>query len=90
MVPGGFVESCKRYNKQNSTKPQDSKPWGFCFNKEQMTTDQEIVSFEQELEKRNFVFTNRLLEQLLNSKMNRLREQYEHNKELHRLTQRHS
>ena len=88
MVPGGFVESCKRYNKQNSTKPQDSKPWGFYFIKEEMTNEQEIVSFQKKLEERNFVFNDRLLEQLFKGKIERLRWQSEQMEELRRLTKR--
>ncbi len=54
-----------------------------------MTTEQEIVSFEKKLEDRNFILDDKLLEQLLNGKMQRLQQQFEHNKELRRLTRRH-
>lgn len=54
-----------------------------------MTTEQEILSFETKLEQRNFIFDDKLLEQLLKSKMDRLRKQYEHDQELRRLTKRH-
>ena len=53
-----------------------------------MTTEQEIVSFQKKLEERNFVFNDRLLEQLFKAKMERLRMQTEHNLELRRLTKR--
>lgn len=53
-----------------------------------MTTEQEILSFEKKLERRNFILDDKLLEQLLIGKMQRMREQYEHNKELRRLTKR--
>ena len=53
-----------------------------------MTTEQEIVSFQKKLEERNFVFNDRLLAQLFNAKMERLRRQAEHNRELRRLTKR--
>ena len=53
-----------------------------------MTTEQEILSFEKKLEQRNFILDDKLLEQLLAGKMQRLREQFEHNKELRRLTKR--
>jgi hypothetical protein len=66
----------------NSIKPQDSKPWGFCFIKVEMTNEQDIVSFQKKLEERNFIFSDGLLEQLLKGKMERLREQ---SKELEKL-----
>ena len=72
----------------NSIKPQDSKPWGFCFIKEEMTNEQEILSFQKKLEERNFVFSDRLLEQLLKDKMERLRQQNEDTERMHRLTKR--
>ena len=53
-----------------------------------MTTEQEILSFQRKLEERNFVFDDRLLEQLFKAKMERLRRQAEHNLELRRLTKR--
>lgn len=54
-----------------------------------MTTEQEIMSFEKKLEQRNFILDDKLLEQLLHRKMQRLHEQFEHGKELRRLTKRH-
>lgn len=53
-----------------------------------MTNEQEILSFHKKLEERNFVFDDRLLEQLVRGKMERLRKQSEQLKELHRLTKR--
>ncbi len=53
-----------------------------------MTNEQEILSFQKKLEERNFVFNDRLLEQLVKGKMERLREQSEMYKELQRLTKR--
>ena len=53
-----------------------------------MTTEQEILSFQKKLEERNFVFNDRLLEQLFKEKMERLRRQTELNQELRRLTKR--
>jgi hypothetical protein len=53
-----------------------------------MTNEQEILSFQKKLEERNFVFNDRLLEQLVKGKMKRLREQSEIYKELQRLTKR--
>lgn len=53
-----------------------------------MTNEQEILSFQKKLEERNFVFNDRLLEQLVKGKMERLREQSEMHKELQRLTKR--
>ncbi len=64
------------------------KPWGFCFIKEQMTTEREILSFEKKLEERNFILDDRLLDQLIKAKMERLRQQTERNFELRRLTKR--
>ena len=54
-----------------------------------MTNEQEILSFEKKLEERNFVFNDKLLEQLVKGKLERLQQQFEHNKELRRLTKRH-
>ena len=70
----------------NSIKPQDSKPWGFCFIKEEMTNEQEILSFQKKLEERNFVFSDRLLEQLVKDKMERLRQQIEDTERIRSLT----
>jgi len=53
-----------------------------------MTNEQDILSFQRKLEERNFVFDDRLLEQLVKGKMERLREQYEENKELRRIIKR--
>jgi hypothetical protein len=86
IVPGGIIESNETH--LNSIKPQDSKPWGFCFIKEAMTKEQDILSFQKKLEERNFVFSDRLLEQLVKSKMERLRQQIEDAEQMHRLTQR--
>ena len=58
------------------------------FLKEEMTTEQEILSFQKKLEERNFVFNDRLLEQLFKEKMERLRRQAELNQELRRLAKR--
>jgi hypothetical protein len=54
-----------------------------------MTNEQEIVSFQKKLEERNFVFNDRLLEQLLKGKIERLQRQSENEQELRRLTKRH-
>jgi hypothetical protein len=53
-----------------------------------MTNEQEIVSFQKKLEERNFVFNDRLLEQLFKGKIERLRWQSEQMEELRRLTKR--
>ena len=53
-----------------------------------MTNEQEILSFQKKLEERNFVFSDRLLEQLLKDKMERLRRQNEDAERMHRLTKR--
>ena len=53
-----------------------------------MTNEQEIVSFHKKLEERNFVFDDRLLEQLINGKIQRLQKQSEFEQELRRLTKR--
>ena len=53
-----------------------------------MTTEQEILSFEKKVEERNFILDDKLLEQLLEGKLIRLREQFEHNKKLRLLTKR--
>ena len=54
-----------------------------------MTNEQEILSFQKKLEERNFVFNDRLLEQLLKGKIERLQRQSENEQELRRLTRRH-
>lgn len=54
-----------------------------------MTNEQDILSFQKKLEERNFVLDDRLLEQLVKGKMQRLREQLEMNTELRRLSKRH-
>jgi len=54
-----------------------------------MTNEQEILSFQKKLEERNFVFNDKLLEQLVKDKMERLRQQSKTNEELRRLTKRH-
>ena len=53
-----------------------------------MTNEQEILSFQKKLEERNFVFKDKLLEQLVKGKMERLHEQSRTNEELRRLTKR--
>jgi hypothetical protein len=53
-----------------------------------MTNEQEIVSFQKKLEERNFVFDDRLLEQLVESKLAKLHKQFEDNKELRRIIKR--
>jgi len=42
-----------------------------------MTSEQDILSFQKKLEERNFVFSDRLLEQLVKGKIERLRQQIE-------------
>ncbi len=54
-----------------------------------MTNEQEILSFQKKLEERNFVFNDRLLEQLVKGKIERLKLQSQYEKELRRLTKRH-
>ena len=75
MVPGELIES--NTTDITSIKPQDSKPWGFCFIKVEMTKEQDVLSFQKKLEERDFVFNDRLLEQLVKGKMERLRQQIE-------------
>ena len=53
-----------------------------------MTTEKEILSFQKKLEERNFVFNDRLLEQLVKGKLERLRKQSEDAEKLRRLTKR--
>lgn len=53
-----------------------------------MTTEQDILSFEKKVEQRNFILDDKLLAQLLDGKLARLRQQFENNKELRRLTKR--
>lgn len=53
-----------------------------------MTNEQEIVSFEKKLEERNFIFNDKLLEQLVKGKLERLQQQSEQNEKLRRLTKR--
>ena len=53
-----------------------------------MTNEQEILSFQKKLEERNFVFNDKLLEQLVKGKMERLRQQSLTNEELRRITKR--
>jgi hypothetical protein len=53
-----------------------------------MTNEQDIVSFQKKLEESGFVFSDRLLEELLKGKMQRLREQSEQLEKL-RSTRRH-
>lgn len=84
IVLGGIIESNATYS--NSIKPQDSKPWGFCFIKAEMTKEQDVVSFQKKLEERDFVFNDRLLEQLVKGKMERLRQQIEDTERIRSLT----
>jgi len=53
-----------------------------------MTKEQDIVSFQKKLEERNFVFNDRLLEQLVKGKIERLRKQNEDAEQIRRLTRR--
>ena len=53
-----------------------------------MTNEQEVLSFQKKLEERNFVFNDKLLEQLVKGKLERLREQSDMYKELRRLIKR--
>ena len=42
-----------------------------------MAKEQDVLSFQKKLEERNFVFSDRLLEQLVKGKIERLRQQIE-------------
>ena len=84
IVSGGIIGSNETH--LNSIKPQDSKPWGFCFIKEAMAKEQDVLSFQKKLEERNFVFSDRLLEQLVKDKMARLRQQIEDTERIRSLT----
>jgi hypothetical protein len=53
-----------------------------------MTKEQDILSFQKKLEERNFVFSDRLFEQLVKGKMERLRQQNEDAERMRRLTKR--
>jgi hypothetical protein len=53
-----------------------------------MTNEQDILSFQKKLEERNFVFNDRLLEQLVRDKMERLRQQNEDTERIRRLIKR--
>ena len=53
-----------------------------------MTNEQDILSFQKKLEERNFVFNDRLLEELVKSKLERLKKQSEEAEKLGRLTKR--
>lgn len=53
-----------------------------------MTNEQDILSFQKKLEERNFVFSDRLLEQLVRDKMERLRQQNEDTEQIRRLIKR--
>jgi hypothetical protein len=53
-----------------------------------MTNEQDILSFQKKLEERNFVFNDRLLEELVKSKLERLKKQSEEAEKLRRLTKR--
>lgn len=51
-----------------------------------MTKEQDIVSFQKKLEERDFILDDRLLEQLVKGKMERLRQQHEDAERLRKLT----
>ena len=51
-----------------------------------MTSEQDILSFQKKLEERDFVFNDGLLEQLVKSKMERLRQQNEDTERIRSLT----
>ena len=53
-----------------------------------MTKEQDVLSFQKKLEERNFVFSDRLLEQLVKDKMERLRQQNEYAERIRRITKR--
>ena len=53
-----------------------------------MIDEQEIVSFQKKLEERDFIFNDRLLEQLVKGKLERLQRQSDMYKELRRLIKR--
>ena len=53
-----------------------------------MTNEQDILSFQKKLEERNFIFNDRLLDQLVKAKLERLRKQSEDAEKLRRLTKR--
>jgi hypothetical protein len=53
-----------------------------------MTNEQDILSFQKKLEERNFVFNDRLLEELVKSKLEILKKQSEEAEKLRRLTKR--
>ena len=53
-----------------------------------MIKEQDIVSLQKKLEERDFVFNDRLLEQLVKGKMERLRQQQEDAERMRRLTRR--
>ena len=53
-----------------------------------MTNEQDILSFQRKLEERNFVFNDKLLEQLLKGKIERLQQQFKNEQELRRITKR--
>ena len=87
IVLWGFLES--NCNLTKFYKTPGLKTLGFLFYvKEEMTTEQEIMSFQKKLEERNFIFNDQLLDQLFKAKMERLRKQAERNFELRRLTKR--
>jgi len=51
-----------------------------------MTKEQDVLSFQKKLEERDFVFNDRLLEQLVKGKMERLRQQIEDTERIRSLT----
>ncbi len=53
-----------------------------------MTNEQDILSFQKKLEERNFVLDDKLLEQLVKSKLERLQRQSENEQKLRWLTKR--
>ena len=53
-----------------------------------MTNEQEILSFQKKLEERNFVLDDRLLEQLVKGKLERLQRHSENERDLRWLTKR--
>jgi hypothetical protein len=51
-----------------------------------MTKEQDVLSFQKKLEECNFVFSDRLLEQLVKDKMERLRQQIEDTERIRNIT----
>ena len=87
IVSWGIVEP--KCSTTKFYKTPGLKTLGFLFFiKEEMTTEKEILSFQKKLEERNFVFNDRLLDQLIKGKMERLRRQNEDAERMRRLTKR--